>query len=354
MKMKKSLIVSALLLSTFLVGCGEEEQKETEKEKPVEEFSVATIPLVPKTFEEKLTFYGKTKAYKEATLIAYEAGRVNSVKVKEGDYVSKGKSLCNIDAAMHVARVEAAQLAYEIAKDQVDAATAHLESGSGSQVALNQAKMQMQQNKQNLLNFQKVKAGALCIAPFSGRVGKVYVEDFQNIAGGTPTITLVNESKIKVKWGIPESKINSLKKGQAIDIINTVNAGEAKATNIRSIGSLVDPKERTFSAEAWVNNKSEWIRGGHTAKIKAVGNRIENAMVVPNEAILPRAKKSEVMVAMGGKAQARAVKILASNETESLIEGKLDFGELLIVQGQGKVITGSKIKATPVVAEVAK
>ncbi len=343
------LQISVALTAMAVVGCSDAAAKVKEKEAPKEKLvSVKTIKLIPNKFEEHLTYYGKTKASQEATLISYEAGRVNRLRVKEGDRIKKGQALCNIDAEIHSARVEAGKLALKIAKDQSEAANAHLEKGSGSQISADQAKMNELKVKQNLLSFKKVQRGALCIAPFSGRVAKIYVDEFQNLTPGSRTITLVNEEKIKVRFGVPESRISFFEKGKVLEIKNTFNSKKSIHTKVKAISSIIDPKERTFMAEAWVQNKNGNFKGGQTAQVHSVGLFKENSLVIPSNVILPRSGKAEVMVAVNGKVESRDIKVISSNEKFSLVEGDLEFGESLIIEGQSKVIPGSLVKVVSI------
>jgi membrane fusion protein (multidrug efflux system) len=348
----------SLLLCIGLMSCNSsKEEGQDSKEgakaeiKAQEIVKVKTLTVKPKLFAEELKLFGIVKPSKIADLIAFESGEVKKINVKEGQRVRSGQSLCSIDSDIQSSKLEASKIQKEIAESNLESVLRLKESGIASDVEVSQAKMNLAQAKQTYLTLAKIWRGSVCRAPFTGVVAKVHVNQFQNVQAGMPTITLLNDSKIDVEFGIPEAQYAFVKKGKDLKITSTIDETIFEEGSVTELAGIISGPERNYSATSTIKNNNNNWKAGQNVSVTLNGLEVENAIAVPTTSILPRVGKDEIFIVQNSKAKVIEVETIASNGTSTLIRGDLKLGDKLIVEGQNKIVDGGKVK---VLAEVAQ
>lgn len=169
--------------------------------------------------------WGRADA-KEIDINSKVAGRVISLRVKEGDQVQKGEVIAYIDqrdllaqkaqAEANIKALEAqvrqsgvvTDLQDSTSKSQVDTASAGLDS---AQKKLEAAQAQLQQIEVSL-DETEIKA------PFDGVITAKYVEEGSMISLGTPLVAIQDPTD---NWGdfkVPETKLNDFHVGDVLQL----------------------------------------------------------------------------------------------------------------------------------------
>lgn len=339
---KIALIAGALMLG----ACGQDEcvEETTEEELPTTKKKEEIVPVVVQalaqsSFQNEQSFFATAKASSSAQLIARQGGKVNSVKVQNGQWVKKGKALCDIDAEIHKTNMELAKAQYQLAETEYKRLQEYLDKNLGSQTQLDQAKVQFLQAKQAKLNTQELYEEAICQAPISGRVGLKQIEANQTIGPGSPTLQIVSSGYLDLTFGIPENLIGEYKKGSSVSVLGP--EGKDIKSKLTSISALMDPQTRTFEAE--VRLKNPGLPVGASVKLNAKGKNYKAQWVVPNASIINFSDANAVMLIKDNQARRTDITILASNGTQSRISGELKEGDQLVISNQHRLIDGSKV-----------
>ncbi len=353
-----SLVLWISLLG--VVGCGKKEEVLPEV-KPADDKEVI-IPvqvkkIVRTTFVEEGQYFGTAYPIKTAHLISLTGGLVHSLKVRDGQRVKAGQSLCNIEGKKYQLIYESALLDESINKKKYELAVEHKEEGSYSELQVNGAKKNYLMAQQASLEAKKNRNMAYCKSPIFGVVTQHYVEANQNIAPGSPTIEIVQTKKIKILVGVPENEIMGYVKGsQALVTIKTRNQKDSIVQGkIYSISGSVDKKNRTFTVEVHIENKKNGVRSGQTLNVLLSKEPRQEVVVIPSQVILSLEKGTAVMLAKKQGTQYIAVKSVIekgpSSKTHSLIESGLSSDDLLIVSGQALVAEGSLVSIQNIPSE---
>lgn len=128
-------------------------------------------------------------------------------------------------------------------------------------------------------------------APINGTVTNLkYSEgDYANAAGDM--LTIVTGDKLEVKLNINEDRINSIKKGQSVTITGTAFEGEELNGTVTKISreatqtTTAAGNETTVGVIVAINNPSENIRPGYTAKCKIITNTNDSTLILPYSSI---------------------------------------------------------------------
>ncbi len=158
-------------------------------------------------------------------------------------------------------------------------------------------------------------------------------------------ITFIHQvSRLKVEVGIPENDISYFRAGGEATLKVDAYPGKLFEGRIHFVGSAASGKTRTFPAEVAIGNPGNELRPGMIARVFLVKRRLDNALVVPRDALLDRDLGSVAFVGVEDKAQERQVVLGPSEGNLVVIEDGLSFGESLIVAGHRNLVDGQPIR----------
>jgi len=342
--MKKSLLLVSTATLFLSTGCGPQNKPAEENTvKQVDPVPVNVVTLTESDFEHYGTYYGKIEPVNEAVIISYAGGHVENIMVQEGQWVKKGQSLARIDAEKAQTLYETAVLGEKVAKDAWERQKKHLEQGNVSQVTVDQSRLNYLGARQQRIDAAKMRRGALCISPLSGRVVRKMVDVYEEVAPGSPTFIIAQTNSMKITAALPESDIVTVEKGnKAIVSIANYPDDEWMGT-VRSIAEIANPATKKFEVEIVVNNDEGKLIAGITGKVKVLIQTFTDKVIVPTNTLLSEGEEGYVMVVDNNKAVKRNVQSGPSNEDETVILSGLLSGEKLIISGQSLVADGTPV-----------
>ncbi len=176
---------------------------------------------------------------------------------------------------------------------------------------------------------------ARILAPFDGIITNVESKPGDQVNPGTPAFRLDDLSHLWVDVQVSEVDINQVREGQPA--ILTFDAILAKEYS----GEVVEVSPVGTSQQGVVNFKvtvelidtDEDVRPGMTSAVEIVVSKVENALLIPNQAV--RAEEGKRMVYIleeNGQLTKVEVTLGASSERFSqLLEGDLSTGDLIVL-----------------------
>jgi HlyD family secretion protein len=147
-----------------------------------------------------------------------EQGRVEFLKVREGDKVDKGDLLFGLDDDLQKADVVVRQAAVANAQQAFDRATQLLKSSAGTQKALDDAWAALRQAKANLEWSKTRLARRRAVSPAAGTIQKVYFRPGETVPPGKPVIALLPPGNIKIRYFAPETELARIKIGETVAV----------------------------------------------------------------------------------------------------------------------------------------
>jgi membrane fusion protein (multidrug efflux system) len=106
----------------------------------------------------------------------------------------------------------------------------------------------------------------------------------------------------------------------------------------------VDPSNRTFPIEFQLPNPGRAVKPEMVANIEVVRRVIENALVVPQEALVRVEDGYVVFVVEDDHAVARPVTVGPSQRNRSVVTSGLQAGDRLVVVGQKQLAAGDRVR----------
>lgn len=367
----------AFLAAILVMGCSDAPAADTDASGPLptEESSastpdtavqsersvrVNTLTVQPTTFHEIIAITGSVAAPEDASLSAQFAGSLTFL-ADVGSRIDKGEVVARLDdrlvrAALDQARANLtsaesqANLAEETLKRQEplyqDSIISALEY-EGVVTQRNQAVAALAQARAAVTQAEQQLENTYIRAPFSGTVEERFVNAGEQVMPGTPVLRIVNTRNLKVVAGVPESYAADIRRGTPVTISFRAFAGEDMLTTVSFVGSVINPRNRTFSIEIDIDNPSGVLKPAMISDLRLTRRVMEDQIVVPQTSILRDENGMSVYLAVGssdGKvAERRAIELGPSYDGKTVISFGLEAGDEIIIAGQTSVTDGDAL-----------
>jgi HlyD family secretion protein len=147
-----------------------------------------------------------------------EAGRVETLSVREGDTVEQGKPLITVDAELQRADLNMTEATLANATQVFQRAQQLLKSGSGTQKEFDAAQAAAREAEARVVSAKTRLARRGLASPVSGTVQKVYFRPGEMVAAGRPVVSILPPGNVKVRFFVPETELARVAYGDAVNV----------------------------------------------------------------------------------------------------------------------------------------
>ena len=294
--------------------------------------NVSGIIVKTQTFDNNLSLSGSIEANEQVEIRSEVAGIVESISFKEGSDVSKGQVLFKVNDLELRAQFTQAQTKEALASENERRAKLLLQKEAISQEEYDIAKadFRLAQAQIQLIKAQIAKTSVR--APFSGKIGLRSISPGTYITPNLLVAKLVNISKLKITFSIPEKYANQVRQNTSLNF--TVSGSTEKyIAKIYAIEPEVQISTRTLQIRAIADNKDGKLLPGIFANVELPLDIIKDAIVIPSEAIVPIQNGKKVFVSNNGKAKEINIKTTTRTDSSVLVLEGLKAGDTLITAG---------------------
>ncbi|WP_158293242.1 efflux RND transporter periplasmic adaptor subunit [Allotamlana fucoidanivorans] len=328
-------------------------------------------------------YVGQLAAKKKVEIRARVDGFLEKMLFKEGKFVNEDEILFEIDETQYVARVN--KIKAQVKQAEASAAKAKrdiarlkplYEQRAASQLDLDNAQASLEREEANVLMYKADLEQALLElsftnvkSPIAGFVGERQVDIGTLVgSGGASLLTSVFQTDtVFVHFHMTsldylKSKASNVGLTQSKDEDNdnsknifkpTVSITRADRTDYPIMGIVdfanpqVDSKTGTFALRAEIPNPNSELLPGQFTKVKVLLNVVENAILIPNKAIIIEKGGEFVYVLRHDKTvEKRFIQTGEKLEKRVVVARGLFADEQIIVEGQHKVQAGLKVIPT--------
>jgi HlyD family secretion protein len=147
-----------------------------------------------------------------------EAGRLDSLDVREGDPVETGTPLFAVDPILQQADVDMAEASVANATVTYDRASSLLKSSSGTQKAVDDAEAIIRTETARLNAARARLTRRKLASPVNGSVQEIYYRPGEVVSAGRPVVSLLPPNNIKIRFFVPETVLPKISLGQSVEI----------------------------------------------------------------------------------------------------------------------------------------
>jgi RND family efflux transporter MFP subunit len=331
-----ALVAIAIVASIVGWRATQAQKPEAKKDGPVTlEFTPADIAVVEvRSLVRSIPFSGSLAPVVQTAVKSKVPGEVTRVLVREGETVSAGQLLAQIDTSDLQSRVDAQSAGLEEAKARLNIAE---KNRANNQQLLRQkfisqnaydttestyeaTAASMRSQEAQLRIARKALDDAAVRAPISGVVATRSVHPGEKVGMDSALFTLVDLARMEIEAPAPASEVPSVKPGQNATF-SVDGFGERKFEGrVERINPTAQPGSRSIVLYISVANRDGVLRGGMFAKGNIVLDRPEPTAVVPATAIREESGQAYVFTIEGGKIARRPVKVGNVAQAEGVVE----------------------------------
>ncbi|NIA14737.1 MAG: efflux RND transporter periplasmic adaptor subunit, partial [Nitrospiraceae bacterium] len=305
--MRKSLLLILLALSCVAwTGCGlwpnkgngDEPEKKNE-EKADTEIVIPIQAELPRRADISSHFEtnSRVEAEDQVQVTAEGVGECLKVYVEEGDRVSAGQVLAELDRAEVLAQIGQTEVNIRQTKTEYDRAAQGFKDGIMAEVERDNAKFAYEQALATL-ETQRVQLGKLTVrAPLGGIVTQRAVQEGQLVSVGTPVFSIVDPSSYLLRINAPERRLQNLHKGQQAKVTLDALGNEEFVATVRRVNPNVDPVSGLVKVTLDFDKETlSRLHEGAFARVRLIIDTHENALLVPKDAVLEENARRYVFV----------------------------------------------------------
>lgn len=306
----------------------------------VESGKVATVEM-----PQIITAVGSLRSDESVTLRPEVAGRIIAIKFDEGQRVTKGQTLVQLDAAVNQAEVQQARTNLNLAKSKyeraVDLASRNFISGQ----ARDESKSAYELAQASLALVEARIAKTEIKAPFSGIIGLRVVSIGDYVKEGADLVNLEAIDPIKIDFRVPENFLRDVKVGQTMKVALDAIPGKTYDGRIIAVNPLLDAAGRSVVVRAQVRNQDTTLRPGMFARINLLTQSKRDAMVVPEEALVPQGADNFLFRIVDGKANRVKVETGQRRDAKVEILSGIDKDDVIVTAGQARLREGTPVSS---------
>ncbi|MEX2647439.1 MAG: efflux RND transporter periplasmic adaptor subunit [Alphaproteobacteria bacterium] len=280
----------------------------------------------------------------ESVWIAPEiAGRVEDIPAQEGADVEAGAPVVALDARIYRAELAQAEASLALSEQNHRRAEELVANGAGTQRALDEARASLAHDRA-AVDLAKARLEKTRIAaPFAGVLGMRRVSAGAYVSPGDPIINLEQIDPLKIDFRVPESALSAVAPGGSIEITVDALPGRSFGGTIYAVDPLVDEAGRSVVVRARVPNPDRALRPGLFARVAVIVERRDDAVLVPERAIVPFGEDSYVFRVVDGAAKLTKVVLGQRQDGEVEIREGLGAGDVVITDGLLKIGDGAPV-----------
>lgn len=321
--------------------------------------AVEFVTPTTKRVIDKAEAVGTARANESVTLTTRQTGTVSRILFQEGQTVRQGQALIEMEMRERTADMESVRAEIQQARavadeirQQLDRTRALRATGNAPEARVDQLESQLRaaegrirQNESRLRAADARLDDFRIAAPFEGRVGLRQVSIGALLQPGTVVTTLDDVRTIKVDFSIPEQYLGVLRQGLAVTATSPAFPRPFVGT-VTAIDTRVDPATRAVRLNATFDNAEGTLKPGMFLNIGLAVATRDNALVVPEDALVAEGARQFVFVVAEGRSMRREVKLGLRQQGEVEIVEGVAAGDQIIVRGLQRVRHNAPVRAS--------
>jgi membrane fusion protein (multidrug efflux system) len=182
-------------------------------------------------------------------------------------------------------------------------------------------------------------------APFGGVTGRRLVSIGTYVSSQTPLITLQSVNPQFASFDVPERYADRLRRGQLVSFQVAALPGKNFSGEVVFVDPVVSLPGRTILIKARVPNSEHQLQAGMFLEARLATNIRPNAIVVPEDALLPMQGSTFIWAIKEGKADRRQVSVGVRTAGWAEIQGGVEAGDSVVVGGAERLFPGAPVMA---------
>jgi len=331
-----------LALALALLGAACHGAQEAPPAEPL--VTVEAVRIEPALLRDVATFSGQLSAENSVDVKSETSGIVAEIPFAEGQAVAGGDVLFHLRDEEQVARLREAEATLRLARHMFERTR---------ELATREAVSQAQQDRvaadlavaEARVDLARVELARTRIrAPFDGVVGMRLVSPGDRVATKDALVQIDAVDRLQVTFAMSERGILVARAGAPVEVHVSPYPDDVFPGEVFFISPALDPSTRRVIVKAWVPNRDHRLRPGLFANVDLEVGQRENALVVPESAVVFDQEGTYVW-RLDGEHVASRVPVELGLRKRGVVEVRLGLrpGDTIVSAGTHKVVEGKKV-----------
>ncbi len=299
-----------------------------------------------------LDVLGSGLAARSITVYPAAAGEVAALGFRTGQLVRAGQVLLRLKDTSQRLAVDLAQARLDAAERLLARYDATRGTGAVQGSILDEAQSAVALARIERDQAREALADRVLLAPFAGVTGLASVEVGDRVDTDTAITTLDDRRSLQVAFEVPELYAARLKIGHPVRVTHAAFGSQTFPGRIAQIDSRVDAASRNLRVRAEVPNRDDRLRPGMSFAVQLVLPGAPH-VAVPELALQWGRNGAFVWTVRDGKAYPVLVRSVRRVDEQVLLEGPLQVGDPVVVEGVQRLREGRAVAAVTAPADAA-
>ena len=306
---------------------------------------VEVAAAIRDTVVDAIAATGQIEAIQSIELRPEVSGRITDLLVREGQEVGAGTALFKVDDAELKAQVAQAEAERQLARQALERTKQLIAQNASSTSDLEQAEAKSRGADANYDLLKTRLDRTMVRAPFAGVIGRRLVSIGTYVSPQTPLITLQSVNPQHASFDVPERYADRLRRGQLVSFQVAALPGKNFSGEVVFVDPVVSLPGRTILIKARVPNNEHQLQAGMFIEARLATNIRPNAVVVPEDALLPMQGATFVWVVKEGKATQRQVTVGVRTAGWAEVQSGVEAGDQVVVGGLERLFPNAPVMA---------
>ncbi len=303
---------------------------------------VQTLTVHAKSVPETLYFIGSLSAEHGLVIKSEIGGRITHLAVQSGQHVTQGQTIAQINPEILQSQLDGARSALRQAQKHHKRATQLFATHMIARQDLDHAQDSLLQARAQSLALQAQLNQTKIVAPFSGQLGILHVQEGDVITAGAEIVPLADDRSLWVDFALPQSQVFLRQTVKNIDVVSQVSKQRVTAHWVADDGML-NPKTRQLHVRAHLNNPHHLFMPGAFVRVALHTHVDQTRIFIPQYAVSYTRKGPSVYRWVHHKAVPTPVVLGTRQQGMAEIKQGLKDQDIIITAGRHKLFPNAKI-----------
>jgi membrane fusion protein (multidrug efflux system) len=311
---------------------------------------VGAMEVASKVFSSQIEALGTLEPRERVILTANAADRITAIFFEDGQRVARGKVLMTLVNEEENALLESSR-ATEANARLVYERNQRLAKGEAiAELELERSRSAYEAAQANVSSIQARLRDRVLTAPFAGVLGFRQVSVGAYVSPGQAVATLIDDSQMRLEFGVPSIYLSSLRAGLEIKATTKDFPGRTFVGKLTSIDNAIDPVTLAVKVRATLPNSDGLLKAGTSMSVELI-SQPRTSLSIPEISVVAEGSKNFVFVIDNTQQPAvvRKAEVLLGMRERGIVEvlSGVESGDLIVTDGILKVRPGAPVRMAP-------
>jgi membrane fusion protein (multidrug efflux system) len=293
---------------------------------------------------ETRRYIGSTRSVDSVEVTSQVSSKVAWIGFEDEDEVEQGQELLRLDQRRAEADLRSIEARLDRLRLNLKRIESAYEAGAANLTELDDIRAVVRETEAEADRVRVVLEDHVIKAPFTGVITTRLVSLGALVQPGDAVAVLNTSDPIEISFAVPETDLAGIRQGQTVIAQFAGFADSEFRGELRTTGAEVDPTTRSAVVYAAVPNPDQRLRPGMFAPVTLVIGQRDNAILLPESALLVEGRRVEVFVIEDGKSFRRRVQIAKRYPGLVEIAEGIEPGTPVVTSGLQKLRDGTSVR----------